>query len=187
MTSRTFTPQVYLHSIRCSAWSGERYRRNPTEVHPTIGGERYALSEQLPLLLVRTVGQVRELTIGSNYAICQRLMSIVSSATQQSTNRSVLIGHTLSPERHLSVSGYAAGRDTTLEYLHKLLPVHPFFLTDIALRSIGFEAAFDRVQEPKRRPAVQDAVVEGDLKVHHAPDGDGVVHDDRTFDDRLGG
>ena len=61
VTSRTFTPRVYLRSSRCGVLSIERHRRNPTEVHPTIGGERSALSKQLPPLLVRTVGQVRGL------------------------------------------------------------------------------------------------------------------------------
>src|SRR5919107_540613 len=57
--------------------------------------------------------------------------------------------------------------------------------TDAALRAVCFEAAFDRVEEAQCRPAIEDTVVEGDLQVHHAPDGYGVVHDYRPLDDRL--
>src|SRR5918997_223821 len=58
--------------------------------------------------------------------------------------------------------------------------------TDAALRAVCFEAAFDRVEEAQCRPAIEDTVVEGDLQVHHAPDGYGAVHDDRPPDNRRG-
>src|SRR5215211_8927878 len=59
-------------------------------------------------------------------------------------------------------------------------------LTDVALRALGFQPPLDRVQEAQGDATIQDAVVEGDLQVHHAADGDGVVHDDRSFHDGFG-
>src|SRR5215211_5857336 len=59
-------------------------------------------------------------------------------------------------------------------------------LTDVALRAVGFQPPLDRVQEAQGDATIQDAVVEGDLQVHHAADGDGVVHDDRSFHDGFG-
>src|ERR671916_2035511 len=61
-----------------------------------------------------------------------------------------------------------------------------FSLPDAALGPVAFEAALDGVQEPEGGAAVEDAVVEGDLEVHHAPDGDGVVDHHRALDDGLG-
>src|SRR5215216_614639 len=62
----------------------------------------------------------------------------------------------------------------------------PFFLTDAAVRAVSLQTPLDGVEEAEGSPAVEDAVVEGDLQVHHAPDGDGVVHDDRPLDDCFG-
>src|SRR5215212_3119778 len=59
-------------------------------------------------------------------------------------------------------------------------------LAYLAFRPVSLEPALDGVQELERGAAVEDAVVEGDLQVHHAADGDGVVNDDRTLDDRFG-
>src|SRR5919112_4218789 len=56
-----------------------------------------------------------------------------------------------------------------------------------ALRPVSLEPALDGVQELERAAAVEDAVVEGDLQVHHAAHGDGVVYDDRTLDDCFRG
>src|SRR5215211_2314936 len=59
-------------------------------------------------------------------------------------------------------------------------------LPDVALRRIVFQAPLHCVQEAQGDATIQDAVVEGDLQVHHAPDGDGVVHDDRSFHNGFG-
>src|SRR5215208_1369172 len=56
-----------------------------------------------------------------------------------------------------------------------------------ALGPVSFEPGLDRVEELERGAAVEDAVVEGDLQVHHATYGDGVVYDDRTLDDGFRG
>src|SRR5215213_1882645 len=56
-----------------------------------------------------------------------------------------------------------------------------------AFRPESLEPALDGVQELERAAAVEDAVVEGDLQVHHAAHGDGVVYDDRTLDDGFRG
>src|SRR5829696_4876344 len=56
-----------------------------------------------------------------------------------------------------------------------------------ALRSVSLQPSLDGVQELEGGTAVEDAVVEGDLHVHHAAYGDGVVYDDRTLDDRFRG
>src|SRR5215204_3580237 len=50
------------------------------------------------------------------------------------------------------------------------------------LRRLAYPA-LDSVQELERGSTVEYAVVEGDLQVHHAAHGDGVVYDDRTLDD----
>src|SRR5215210_2383469 len=52
-----------------------------------------------------------------------------------------------------------------------------------AFRPESLQTALDRVQELERGTAVEDAVVEGDLQVHHAAYGDGVVYHDGTLDD----
>src|SRR5215212_8150642 len=56
-----------------------------------------------------------------------------------------------------------------------------------ALRPVSLQPSLDGVQELEGGTAVEDAVVEGDLHVHHAAYGDGVVYDDRTLDDRFRG
>src|SRR5215207_873606 len=187
MTSRTFTPQVYLHSIRCSAWSGECYRRNPTEVHSATGSKRYALSKQLLSLLVGSLGQICKLAVNSDNTVRQPLMAVVSGTSQQRAHWLVPVGYTVPPERYLSVSRHASGRNTTLKHIHELPPVHESLpLPDAALRRIALQASLDRVEEAKGHAAVEDAVVEGDLQVHHTADGYGVVHDDWSLDDGLG-
>src|SRR5918994_791792 len=49
------------------------------------------------------------------------------------------------------------------------------------------QSPLDGAQESEGGSAVEDAVVEGDLEVHHAADGDGVVDDDGAFDYRFCG
>src|SRR5215210_4705673 len=56
-----------------------------------------------------------------------------------------------------------------------------------ALRPISLQALLDGVQELEGGSAVEDAVVEGDLEVHHAADGDGVFYHDGAFDDGFRG
>src|SRR5215203_5001894 len=56
-----------------------------------------------------------------------------------------------------------------------------------ALRPVSLQPSLDGVQELERGAAVQDAVVKGDLHVHHAAYGDGVVYHDGTFDDGFRG
>src|SRR5215208_4609000 len=56
-----------------------------------------------------------------------------------------------------------------------------------ALRPVSLQPSLDGVQELERGAAVEDAVVEGDLHVHHAAYGDGVVYHDGTFDDGFRG
>ena len=73
-----------------------------------------------------------------------------------------------------------------LERCHELFTSHPVSLTDVTLRPVTLQPTFDGVQESEGGPAVEDAVVEGDLQVHHALDGDGVVYHDRALDYRLG-
>src|SRR5215212_9599164 len=58
---------------------------------------------------------------------------------------------------------------------------------DIALRPVSLQTTFDGVQELECGAAVEDAVVEGDLEVHHAAYSDGVVYDHRTLDDGFRG
>src|SRR5215210_984438 len=60
-------------------------------------------------------------------------------------------------------------------------------LTYSALRPVGLQPLLDGVQKLEGGAAVEDAVVEGDLQVHHAPDGDGIVYDDGTLDDGFRG
>src|SRR5918997_2316148 len=60
-------------------------------------------------------------------------------------------------------------------------------LTDDALRPVVFEPLLNRVEKAQSSPSVQDAVVEGDLKVHHTADGYSIVHDHRTLGHGLGG
>src|ERR671910_64431 len=60
-------------------------------------------------------------------------------------------------------------------------------LADTTLRAVSLQPALDRVQELERGTAVEHAVVEGNLQVHHAAHGDGVVYDDGTLDDRFRG
>ena len=57
----------------------------------------------------------------------------------------------------------------------------------LALQSVRFQSSLNSVEESEGGSAVEDAVVEGDLEVHHAADGDGVVEDDGAFDYRFGG
>src|SRR5215210_4717688 len=61
------------------------------------------------------------------------------------------------------------------------------WLADTTLRPVSLEPALDGVQELERGAAVEDTVVEGDLQVHHAAHGDGIVYHDRTLDDRFRG
>src|SRR5215211_3949117 len=56
-----------------------------------------------------------------------------------------------------------------------------------ALRPVSLQPSLDGVQELEGGAAVEDAVVEGDLHIHHAAYGDGVVYDDRTLDDCFRG
>src|SRR5215216_1564810 len=56
-----------------------------------------------------------------------------------------------------------------------------------ALRPVSLQPSLDGVQELERGAAIEDAVVEGDLQVHHAAHSDGVVYDDRTLDDCFRG
>src|SRR5829696_2791562 len=58
-------------------------------------------------------------------------------------------------------------------------------LADNAPRPVSLEPALDGVQELERGAAVEDSVVEGDLEIHHAAHGDGIVYDDGTLDDRF--
>src|SRR5215212_6717292 len=60
-------------------------------------------------------------------------------------------------------------------------------LAYLAFRPVSLEPALDGVQELERGAAVEDAVVEGDLQVHHAAHGDGVVQNDGTLDDGFRG
>src|SRR3712207_1151553 len=53
------------------------------------------------------------------------------------------------------------------------------------LRPVSLQPSLDGVQELERGAAVEYAVVEGDLQVHHAAYSDGVVYDDGTLDDRF--
>ena len=59
-------------------------------------------------------------------------------------------------------------------------------LSDAALRRIALQSPLDRVEEVESDTSVEDTVIEGDLEVHHAADGYGVVHDDGPLDDGLG-
>src|SRR5215217_7489617 len=56
-----------------------------------------------------------------------------------------------------------------------------------ALGPVSLQPSLDGVQELERGAAIEDAVVEGDLQVHHAAHSDGVVYDDRTLDDCFRG
>src|SRR5918994_8013375 len=69
---------------------------------------------------------------------------------------------------------------TTTSYTPVLL-LQGDLSADVALWPVSLEAALDRVQEFQRGAAVEDAVVEGDLHVHHAAYGDGVVYHGGTF------
>src|SRR5215207_7130235 len=64
---------------------------------------------------------------------------------------------------------------------------HQHWSACIALRPVCLQAPFDGVQELECGAAVEDAVVEGDLEVHHAAYGDGVVYHDGTLDDGFRG
>ena len=61
------------------------------------------------------------------------------------------------------------------EHSHELLPIHYFSLTYATLWPVRFQPLLDGVEELERGAAVEDAVVERDLEVHHAAYGDGVV------------
>src|SRR5829696_1956642 len=80
---------------------------DPIEIHPAVGGERYALSKQLSPLLVRTFGKIREAAILSDHAVRQPLMTAVCRAAQQGANRLIQVGSTVSPQRYPGVSRYA--------------------------------------------------------------------------------
>src|SRR5215207_8289245 len=56
-----------------------------------------------------------------------------------------------------------------------------------ALGPVGLEPGLDRVEELEGGAAIEYAVVEGDLHVHHAAYGDGVVYHDGTLDDGFRG
>src|SRR5215217_918989 len=58
-------------------------------------------------------------------------------------------------------------------------------LPDAAVRVIGLQAALDRVEEAQSHTTVEDAMIEGDFQVHHAPDRYSVVHDHWALDDGL--
>src|SRR5829696_2776368 len=112
---------------------------------------------------------------------------MITSPSQQGANRLVHVRYAVSPERHLGVCRHAVSRDITLECIHKLPPGHEFLpLSEAALRAVRFQAALDGVEEAESNAAVEDAVVEGDLQVHHAPDRDGFVYHYGAFDDGFG-
>jgi hypothetical protein len=57
-------------------------RESDQRVHFAIGSERHVLSKQLPPLLIRSVGQIRKLSITPDHTISQPPMAIVSGANQ---------------------------------------------------------------------------------------------------------
>src|ERR671921_2400182 len=106
-----------------------------------------------------------------------------------SSSRSILFNTSSSARRNLvfasvSTSGSVSSNPPEAVHHHCALKHR---LADTALWPVSLEPALDRVQELERGAAVEDAVVEGDLQVHHAAHGDGVVYDDRTLDDRFRG
>src|SRR5215217_7542002 len=70
----------------------------------------------------------------------------------------------------------------TLAFLNR----RPRGLRQRELVAHALQPAFDLLEEAGGGETIEGAVVEAEGEVHHRADADHVVHDDRTFDDRLG-
>src|ERR687890_896963 len=120
-----------------------------------------------------------------------------SRARRTSSSRSILFSTSSITRWNLMFTSVSASRPSAPIHHHlrctTTTPYTPVLLlqgdlsADVAPWPVSLEAALDRVQEFQRGAAVEDAVVEGDLHVHHAAYGDGVVYHDGTFDDSFRG
>src|SRR5215213_585701 len=116
-------------------------------------------------------------------------MRISARARCTSSSRSILFNTSSSARRNpvfasVSTSGSVNSNPPEAVHHHCTLKHR---LADTALWPVSLEPALDGIQELERGAAVEDAVVEGDLEVHHAAYSDGVAYDHRTLDDGFRG
>src|SRR5215217_2648710 len=104
-------------------------------------------------------------------------MRISARARCTSSSRSISFNTSSSARRNplfalVSTSGSVNSNPPEAVHHHCTLKHR---LADTALWPVSLEPALDRIQELERGAAVEDAVVEGDLEIHHTAHADGVV------------